>query len=88
MAVDPRLEALRRHRTTREITREIVKTSDRDSELDRLRVDTDRKLQGLAQIIDDISRRLSALESKGLLTQRDLDSFAAGLAEAMKRNAA
>ena len=88
MAVDPRLEALRRHRTTREITREIVKTSDRDSELDRLRVDTDRKLQGLAQIIDDISRRLSALESKGLLTQLDLDSFAAGLAEAMKRNAA
>lgn len=46
---DPRLEAMRRHRTTRELTtREIVKTSDRD----------------LIESMMELSARVKALEGR------------------------
>lgn len=56
--------------------------------LDALHIDIDRKLQGLAQIIDTLARRLDAMDARGLLTQDDLSRFASGLSESLKRDAA
>lgn len=77
MAVDPRLEALRRHRTTRETTREIVKTSDRDlidavtelaarvRALERRSPDVEHLLQAVQEIIGDhVSREVSGAETR------------------------